>query len=100
MTVKTAAKIGDKKHTLKSLSREFNISQTYICNLFANHYSSTLTIFITNLRMREAGKLIIKTDSPLKEISVHCGYPDYYYFCRVFKTHFGKAPSEYREANR
>ena len=86
-----------KKHTLADLSERFNISQTYICDLFSKHYNSTFIIFITNLRMREAGRLILETDKPLKEIAMFCGYHKYYHFCKVFKAHFGKSPSLFRE---
>ena len=86
-----------KKITLVDLSEKFNMSQTYICDLFAKHYESTLKIFITNLRMKEASRLISESNSPLKEIAIFCGYSDYYYFCKVFKTHFDKSPSDYRD---
>jgi YesN/AraC family two-component response regulator len=87
----------NKKHTLNDLSQKFNLGATYICDLFSKHYGSTLKIFITNLRMKEALRLIIETDTPLKEVSVYCGYSDYQYFCKVFKAHFDKIPSDYRE---
>jgi len=86
----------NKKHTLKDLSDRFNMSQTYICDLFSKHYNSTLIIFLTNLRMKEASRLILETDTPLKEIALFCGYVKYYHFCKVFKIHFGKSPSRYR----
>jgi YesN/AraC family two-component response regulator len=84
------------KHTLKDLSEKFNMNQTYICDLFSKQYDSTLTIFVTNLRMKEADRLILETDTPFKEIALFCGYPNYYHFCKVFKTHFGRSPSQHR----
>ena len=87
----------NKKHTLKSLSRLFNISEKYICNLFSKHYQCSLTIFLTNLRMTEAARLIEQTNVALKEIAVECGYTDYFYFCRVFKANFSVSPTEYRQ---
>ena len=89
----------NKKLSLKELSRVYNMSPTYICDLFAKNYESTLTIFITSLRMKEAGRMILEADVPLKEISSFCGYPNYYHFCKVFKAYYGMAPSEYRDAS-
>jgi len=86
-----------KKHTLADLSERFNVSQTYICDLFSKHYNSTFTIFITNLRMTEAVRLTLETDTPLKEIAIYCGYSKYSHFCKVFKNSYGKSPSLYRE---
>jgi len=87
----------NKRHTLNALSEKFNMNPTYICDLFSKHYESTFKIFITNLRMKEASRLILDTDTPLKEIAVFCGYSNYYYFCKVFKEHFSKSPTEHRE---
>jgi len=87
----------NKKLTLKELSEKFSMSQTYICDLFSKHYNSTFIIFVTNLRMKEAGRLIVETGTPLKEIAIFCGYSKYNHFCKVFKAHFGISPSEYRE---
>ena len=87
----------NKKHTLEELSSRYNMNPTYICDLFSKQYDSTLIIFITNLRMKEASRLILGADTPLKEISVFCGYPNYHRFCKVFKAYFGKSPSQYRE---
>jgi YesN/AraC family two-component response regulator len=87
----------NKKLSLIRLSELFNMNQTYICDLFTKHYSSTFTVFISNLRMREASRLILENDVPLKQISLHCGYSDYQKFCTAFKQHFGKTPTEYKE---
>jgi len=89
----------NKKHTLEELSGRYSMNPTYICDLFSKQYESTLTIFVTNLRMEEASRLILKSDTPLKEISAYCGFQNYRHFCRVFKTHFNKSPSQYREDN-
>ncbi len=86
-----------KRHTLSTLSELFHISPNYICNLFAKHYNSTLTIFLTNLRMKEAARLITSTPRPFKEIAIDCGYRDYFYFCKAFKEFYGMTPSLYRE---
>ncbi|MDR2931962.1 MAG: response regulator [Oscillospiraceae bacterium] len=87
----------NQNHTLAGLGERFHMNPTYICDLFAKQYESTLTIFVTNLRMKEASRLMLETDTAFKEIAIHCGYPNYQYFCKVFKQHFGKSPSGYRE---
>ena len=86
-----------EKHTLSTLSSRFNISSSYICCLFSKYYESTLTIFLTNLRMDAAAKMIVDTNKALKEIAINCGYSDYFYFCRVFKAHFDLTPTAYRQ---
>lgn len=89
----------DKKHSLKKLSTQFNISQSHICGLFSKHYGISLSVFLTDIRMKEASKLIIKTDRAIKTIAVECGYSDYFYFFKVFKGYWGVSPTEYRKTN-
>ncbi len=86
-----------KKHTLKSLSGRFYLSESYISNLFAKKLSTTLTVYVANLRMKQAAELVLHTQKSMKEIGILCGYNDYFYFCRVFKNYYGKAPSEYKK---
>lgn len=84
-----------KKHTLDALGKQFSLSPNYICNLFAKHYDTTLTRYITALRMEQAKEEITQSNRPFKEIAIDCGYHDYYYFCRIFKDYFGVSPSQY-----
>jgi YesN/AraC family two-component response regulator len=94
--VKYVAANFNKKHNLVDLSERFSLNQTYICDLFSKQYGSTLIVFVTNLRMKEASRLILETDTPLKEVAVFCGYSNYHQFAKVFKLHFGIAPSQFR----
>lgn len=88
-----------QKHTLRQLSARFNLNENYICNLFSKHYNSTLTRYVTELRMREALQMMKQTQKAFKEIAIDCGYTDYYYFCKVFKEYYGASPTQYRMEN-
>lgn len=85
--------------SLKMLSKQFNLSANYICNLFAKHQEQTLTRFISELRMQEAARLIKEGKEPFKVIGLEVGYADYYYFCKVFRDYYGMSPSEYRKSS-
>ena len=89
-----------QKHSLEQLGQRFALSPNYICNLFAKHYHSTLTSFVTQKRMKEAGRLVRQQSIAFKEIAIQCGYGDYYYFCKVFKEHYGMSPTQYRQQGR
>ena len=84
-----------KKHSLEELGQRFHLSPNYICSLFAKHLGSTLTRHITALRMDEALRRMRGSRTAFKEIAIDCGYPDYYYFCKVFKEYYGASPSVY-----
>ena len=84
-----------QKHTLDSLSRQFNLGANYICNLFSRHLNTTLTRYITELRMKAALQMMQTPGKAYKEIAIDCGYSDYYYFCKVFKEFYGASPTGY-----
>lgn len=84
-----------EKFTLDQLSKQFGISAGYICNLFAKSYNTTLTCFITKVRMEHAAELMKDKTCSLKNVAALCGYKDYFYFNKVFKGYYGTAPSQY-----
>lgn len=85
-----------KKLTLDSLSVSFNLGKNYICNLFAKHYSTTLTCYVTDLRMNAAKEMLINKQFLLKDIAWQCGYENYFHFFKVFKQYYGISPKEMR----
>lgn len=84
-----------EKFTLDQLARQFGLSAGYICNLFAKNYNTTLTCFVTKVRMEHAVELMKDRNCSLKAVAVECGYKDYFYFNKVFKGYYGVAPSQY-----
>jgi two-component system response regulator YesN len=85
------------KHTLELLCEKYHLSNTYICQLFANYLGTTFVAFMTKLRMEEAARLLKETTGDVKDIANLCGYNDYFYFCRVFRKHHLCTPTELRE---
>ena len=84
-----------EKFTLEQLGKKFGLSGGYICSLFAKNYNTTLTCFMTKVRMECAVSLMCDGNNSLKNIAMECGYKDYFYFNKVFKGYYGIAPSKY-----
>ncbi|MBW4080023.1 response regulator [Paenibacillus sp. S150] len=78
------------------LSRQFNLNGNYISQLFKKENGTTLTQYLSNLRIEYACGLLVNTDYSINEISEKAGYTDYFYFSRLFKRMKGLAPSAYR----
>ncbi len=88
----------NEDHTLSSLSSRWDIPEERICALFAEHYQSSLKIFVKKARMREAARLLAQAERAEKEISGLVGFSNYYSFAGMFLEYFGVTPSEYRKA--
>ncbi len=65
-----------KQHTLDALSKRFALNPNYICSLFHKHYQTTLTRYLTQLRMQHALAMMQTTHKAYKEIASDCGYSD------------------------
>ena len=58
------------------------------------------TKYIINLRMDMAKELLNSSDLSLSQIGAACGYDDYNFFAKVFKSSTGSSPKKYRQENR
>ncbi|MCR4655272.1 MAG: response regulator [Lachnospiraceae bacterium] len=87
-----------EKITLDMLSKRFAFSRNYICGLFSRYYNTSLSAYLTRLRMEHAKMLLSDKTRLIKEVAVSCGYSDYYHFFRVFKSYYGVSPKEMKEA--
>ena len=83
-----------EKITLDILSKKSGFSKNYICGLFSKHFNTSLTCYLTELRMKHAKELLSDKNMLIKEVAVLCGYPEYYHFFRVFKLYYGISPKE------
>ncbi|MFW5438262.1 helix-turn-helix domain-containing protein [Paenibacillus apiarius] len=52
--------------------------------------------YLTQIRIKEAKELLLASDATLEEIAIRVGYPDKYYFSRIFKKHTGTSPIQFR----
>jgi AraC-like DNA-binding protein len=82
--------------TLDRLAEELSVSPWHLSHIFSRHTGTTISAYITDVRMRRAADLVTGTHQPLKEIASRVGYSDEFYFSKVFKRHFGLPPGAFR----
>lgn len=85
-----------KDISMQDVAREMSYSEAYFCKLFKNSFNVNFTTYLTNIRVREAKKLLKDPRINIKDIGIAVGYSDSNYFTKVFKRTVGKNPSEYR----
>jgi AraC-like DNA-binding protein len=56
----------------------------------------SFTELLTRLRVDRACQLLVRTDAPLAQIALECGFGDQSYFTRVFRKRIGRTPRDYR----
>lgn len=82
--------------TLDALCREFYCSRATLTGAFRRAYGQSIVEFLTEVRMEVAMDLLERTDQKVGEIAGLCGFTEQNYFCRIFKRHFGRSPSQVR----
>lgn len=82
--------------SLNILAEQFHLSAQYISQLFKNEIGVNFLVYLTNIRMEQAKKLLLSTPLSIAEVSERSGYSDYRVFTKVFKKTEGVTPSQYR----
>lgn len=82
--------------SLKQLSSHFFINLSHCCILFKKATGKNFSEYVTDLRMARARELLADSTLSIAEVSRLSGYPDHYYFSKVFKKFQGSTPTTYR----
>lgn len=86
-----------EKITLDMLSSKYSFSKNYICNMFSKYLNTSLTCYLTNLRMEYAMNMLRDKSRLIKDVAIESGYSDYYHFFKVFKQYYGVSPKEMQD---
>lgn len=85
--------------TLTTLSKKFGFSASYISRLFRSFLGKGTVDYINDLRLNSACEYLISSNHTVGEISNKIGFPNQYYFDRLFKRKYGITPKEFRKSN-
>ena len=80
-----------------TIAEKYNISPYYFHRIFTKIVGKTITDFIRERRLQEAGRYLYNTDHSITEICFNCGFSSHQSFSRIFKNYFGVSPREYRK---
>lgn len=86
--------------SLAQISTDFYISPYYFSRTFKKVTGYTFIEYLNGVRIKEAQKLLRKTDLSIAEISEAVGYKSSTHFGRLFKEFTGMSPISYRKYQR
>jgi len=81
---------------LAALAERLGLTPVQLTRRFRTAYGVTPQAYATELRIREAGRLLAGSRLTLHEIAARCGYENGYYLSRVFRQQTGLSPTQYR----
>lgn len=82
--------------SLSVLAEQSHLNPQYISQLFKSEIGVNFLVYLTNIRMEKAKKLLLSTALSIAEVAEQSGYGDYRVFTKVFKKSEGITPSQYR----
>ncbi len=83
--------------SLTTVAEEFYFNPVYLSRKFKQQTGKNFTIYLAEVRVKEAKRLILNTDKKIKDICEIVGYSNIKYFYRIFKSVTGYTPTEYRD---
>lgn len=86
-----------KQLSVAILCSEFHLSRHEIYNICNKYFHCGPAEYIKKCRLSYACKLLTTTDLFINEIAMRCGFFDYNYFSKVFKSKHGISPTEYKK---
>lgn len=84
-------------YTIPELSQKFLINENYFSQLFKKETGEAFVAYTMKLRMHYALELLQTTNLSVTKIAEMTGYPNYFYFAKIFKRTFNVSPSECRD---
>ena len=90
----------DVNFSIQKMADEFGMTMTNLSQYFKNHTGNTINDYVTDLRIKKAQELLVKTDKTLTEITEEVGYINTSSFIRRFKQITGVTPGQFAKMNK
>lgn len=84
--------------SLEQLAEYVHLDKFYLSRLFKSATGSTISGYITNMRILKAMELLTK-DYSVSKVSAMVGFNSYTHFISTFKKHTGITPKQYKIKN-
>ena len=73
------------------------LSPAYVSYMFKKETGQGVVEYVTGLKMKKAQQLLEDRKLKIVQVARACGYENQSYFNRLFKSHYGITPGQYRE---
>lgn len=83
--------------SVSDLASHMFLSRDYFSKLFRNTTGMTVMVFLKQLRISEACRLLLETDRSVTDIAQYCGFHDMKHFYAAFRSETGTTPGAYRK---
>ncbi len=85
--------------SLKVMCASLGISKNRLYKISHERFGMPIGDYISEMRIKEAKRLLTSTNIPINKINEMVGISDYNYFSKFFKAHTGMPPNKYRKTS-
>jgi len=85
--------------SLEQTARIAHINKAYFCEVFKKITGKNYIVYLTELKINYAKKLLVLSKIPIIDVCFACGFNSISNFLRVFHKDVGISPTEYRKRN-
>jgi len=85
---------------LEEIAASAYLSEYHFARLFKQITGATPHVYLANLRIEKARRLLVETTLPVIEIAAMVGYQSQSHFTKIFKSVTGITPRAYRDSSR
>ena len=86
--------------SLAKTAQVAEVHPVHLARSFRRTHGLTLGEYVRRLRIEDACRRLITTDTAITEVALECGFSDHSHFARVFRRHMGVSPAKFRRAHR
>ena len=83
---------------VEALAAERGLSRSHFTHFFRARTGLSPARFMTEIRIREAARVLVATRAPLKQIAAEWGFANVNHFGKVFRRFQHQSPAVYRDA--
>ena len=83
--------------TISRISRIASMAPSTLLPVFRKVTGYSPIDYLIQIRLAKGAEMLLKTELPVSEIALKCGFPDSNYFSRQFRKRYALSPKEYRQ---
>ncbi|MBO9609970.1 MAG: response regulator [Paenibacillaceae bacterium] len=87
----------DPDLSLAAIAGHLFLTPAYFSKLYKDETGESYIEFVTDMRLREAKRLLRETNVKIVKVGEAVGYRNAQYFCTLFKRSVGVSPADYRQ---
>jgi len=88
----------DQNITIEQLADVAGLSQSYFARVFRNDFGTPPHAFVLSRRLEKARQILAsRPETPIKVVTMECGFSDQSHLTRLFKDKYGLTPDRFRK---